>query len=89
MIEGFLLGIIVTCSLAAGAFFVKFWRRTHDLLFLAFAISFIVEGLNRIAFLWIDKPNEGSPTIYVVRLLAFLLILAAIVWKNRKHNRSH
>jgi len=89
MIEGFLLGIIVTCSLAAGVFFLKFWRSTRDVLFLAFGISFIVEGFNRIAFLLVDKPNEGSPAIYIVRLLAFLIILAAIVWKNRKSSRHN
>ena len=58
-------------------------RRTHDTLFLAFGAAFIIEGLNRIGFLFVDHPNEGSPTIYIVRLIAFLLILLAIVWKNR------
>ncbi len=87
MIEGFLLGIIVTASLTAGAFFLKFWRRTRDPLFLAFASAFIIEGLNRVRFLFAAKANEGSSTIYVVRLLAFLLIIAAIVWKNRKRKQ--
>jgi hypothetical protein len=36
------------------------------------------------AFLLVDKPNEGSPAIYLVRLLAFLLLLGAIVAKNRR-----
>jgi uncharacterized membrane protein HdeD (DUF308 family) len=82
MIEGFLLGIIVTASLVAAAFFWKFWRQTRDSLFLAFAAAFFVEGVNRTSFLFIDTPNEGRPAIYVVRLVAFLLILAAIVRKN-------
>jgi hypothetical protein len=85
MIEGFLLGIIVTASLTAGVYFLKFWRRTRDQLFLAFAAAFIIEGLNRIGFLFVEVPNEGSPIIYTVRFLAFLLILAAIVRKNRGH----
>ena len=84
MMAAFLLGVIVTASLAAGAFFLKFWRQTHDTLFLAFAAAFIIEGLNRIGFLFVAKPNEGSPAIYLVRLIAFLLILAAIVRKNRQ-----
>jgi hypothetical protein len=88
MLEGFLLGIIFTCSLAASAYFFKFYRRTGDILFLAFAIAFAVEGFNRIGFLLVSKPNEGSPTIYIVRLLAFLLILAAILWKNRSREKS-
>jgi hypothetical protein len=83
MVEGFLLGIIVTASLTAGVFFLKFWRRTGDELFMAFAAAFIIEGLNRIVFLFMERPNEGSPIIYAVRCLAFLLILAAIVRKNR------
>jgi hypothetical protein len=83
VIEGFLLGVIVTASLTAGAFFLKFWRRTRDPLFLAFGAAFIVEGLNRTSFLFLEHPNEGRPLIYVVRLVAFLLILWAIVWKNR------
>jgi hypothetical protein len=83
MIESFLLGIIVTASLTAGLYFLKFWRRTRDPLFLAFAAAFTIEGLNRIAFLFMERPNEGHPLVYTVRLLAFLLILIAIVRKNR------
>jgi uncharacterized membrane protein HdeD (DUF308 family) len=82
MFEGFLLGIIVTASLVAAAFFWKFWRQTRDVLFLAFAAAFMIEGINRTWFLFIDSPNEGRPAIYVVRLVAFLFILAAIVRKN-------
>jgi hypothetical protein len=84
MLEGFLLGFIVLASVASGLFFLKFWRRTRDGLFLAFGAAFLIEGLNRMAFLLVEPPNEGSPAIYVVRLLAFLLILAAIVRKNRE-----
>jgi hypothetical protein len=82
MLAAFLLGVIVTCSLVASAFFWRFWRQTRDSLFLAFAAAFCIEGLNRLAYLSLDAPNEGSPLIYVVRLVAFLMILAAIVRKN-------
>lgn len=82
MLEGFLLGIIVTASLMAAVFFLKFWRTARDPLFLAFALAFFIEGVNRMGFLVLDRPNEGSPAIYIVRLLAFLLILAAILRKN-------
>jgi len=83
MLEGFLLGVIVTSSVVAGAFFLKFWRTTRDLLFLGFAAAFLIEGLNRLAFLSLDAPNEGAPVVYVIRLFSYLLILAAIVHKNR------
>jgi hypothetical protein len=83
MIEGFLLGVIVTASLTAGAFFLKFWRKTRDVLFLGFAAAFIIESANRLAFLFLEQPNEGTPFVYTVRLFSYLLILAAIVQKNR------
>ena len=84
MIEGFLLGVIVTCSLVAAGFFSRFWIATRDPLFLGFAAAFALEGLNRIAFLFLEKPNVGDGAIYVVRLVSYLLILAAIAHKNRR-----
>lgn len=83
MIEGFLLGVIVAASLTAAGFFWRFYRQTQDKLFLAFAAAFAIEGINRMSFLLVDKPGEGSPIIYMVRLVAFLLLLGAIVAKNR------
>ena len=82
MIEGFLLGVIATASITAGLFFLKFWRDTRDSFFLAFAASFIIEGLNRCGVLLLNKPNEGNPWVYLVRLLSLLLILGAILKKN-------
>ena len=84
MIEGFLLGVVVTTSLCAGLFFLKFWEQTRDLLFLAFGTAFLVEGLNRTAFLFVAVPNEGNAPIYLVRLLAFALILVGIVYKRAR-----
>ncbi len=84
MVEGFLLGIIVTASITAAAFFFKFWKQTGDGLFCAFAVAFLIEGVNRLGFLFVELPNEAGPTIYVVRLVAFLLIVGAIIRKNRR-----
>jgi hypothetical protein len=84
MIEGFLLGVIVTGSATAGAFFLKFWLQTRDILFLAFAAAFLIEAGNRLTFLWLENPHQGMPVIYLVRLLSYLLILIAIVNKNRR-----
>lgn len=84
MLEAFLLGVIVTSSLVAAAFFFKFWRQTRDGLFLAFAAAFAIESINRLAFLVLETPNDGSPLIYTIRLAAFLLIVVAIALKNRR-----
>jgi hypothetical protein len=83
MIDGFLLGVIVTGSAIVSAFFFKFWRQTRDTLFLGFGAAFMIEAVNRSAFLFLPVPDEGNPVIYIVRLLSYLLLLAAIVNKNR------
>lgn len=84
LIEGFLLGVIATTSLAAGLYFLRFWRDSRDPLFLSFAIAFGIEGLNRTARLLFARPSEASPWVFIVRALAFLLILGGIINKNRR-----
>jgi hypothetical protein len=84
---GFLIGVISTCSVIAGIFFLKFWRRTHDSLFLAFGIAFLVEGVNRAVIIDLPEPNQGHPLTYVVRLLASLIILGGILHKNYRASR--
>jgi hypothetical protein len=83
ILHGFLLGVIATASLTAAAFFLKFWRQTRDVFFLAFSAAFLIEGVNRISVLFLERPDEGHPSIYIVRFLAFLVILVAIINKNR------
>jgi len=82
MIEGFLLGVIATASLIACWFFLKFWKKTRDAFFLAFAFFFLAEAMIRVALLFFTRPNEANPGIYVIRLFALLVILAAILYKN-------
>jgi hypothetical protein len=84
MKEGFLLGIIVMASAVASAYFFKFWRQTRDVLFLGFAAAFAIEAVNRTCFLFVARPETGSVALYTVRLVSYLLILAAIAFKNRK-----
>ncbi len=84
MTQGFLLGVIVTASLVASGYFLKFWRQTRDPLFLAFSAAFAIEGVNRTGFLFVDNPESGSVVLYTVRLASYLLILVAIAYKNRK-----
>jgi hypothetical protein len=82
MIDSFLTGVLATASLTVGVFFLRFWRESRDSFFLAFAASFVIEGLNRVSILWLPRPNEGSPRVYLIRLFASLLILGAILHKN-------
>jgi hypothetical protein len=84
MIQGFLIGVSVTASFPASLFFLKFWKQTRDPLFIAFAAAFLIEGINRIPRLFVEDPVETSPATYVIRGFAFLLLLGAILYKNRR-----
>jgi uncharacterized membrane protein HdeD (DUF308 family) len=84
LVEGFLLGVIATTSILAGIFFLRFWKDTRDSLFLAFALAFFIEGVNRSFRIFFANPSEASPWVFLVRACAFLIILAGIVDKNRR-----
>jgi hypothetical protein len=76
-------GAIVMGYAVAGLFFMRFWRQTRDRLFLIFAVSFWLLGIQRLALALTSEPVEAQTGLYLLRLLAFLLILAAIIDKNR------
>lgn len=78
----FLLGMIVMGCLVAGLFFLRFWRKTRDRLFLVFAMTFWLLALNWF-LLAVTSRDEIHPALYVIRLLAFVLILLGIADKNR------
>ena len=79
----FLMGATGALSLIASVLFFRFYRKTADRLFLFFSAAFTLMALNRLAFQFADSPNESEPALYLVRLLAFCLILFAIADKNR------
>lgn len=82
--EHFLMGAIAMASAVAALFFLRFWRETGDRLFLIFAGAFALLGLTRIGLAMADDPSEIDTSWYWVRLVAFVLILIAIVDKNRR-----
>ena len=84
MIENFLSGAVSFGFLIAGMYFLRFWRRTRDGLFLAFAVAFWLLGFNQGLIALTDVPVEERSPLYLFRLAAFVLIIAAIWWKNRR-----
>ena len=74
---------IATACLLAGLFFFRFWHSTRDRFFLYFAFSFWLEGLNRFLVSGMVGTNEEEPLYYLIRLIAYGLIIVAIVEKNR------
>ncbi len=76
-------GALVMGCAVIGAFFLRFWRATRDRLFTMFALAFWALGLNWLGLALLTTTDEARTAFYVVRLAAFVLILLAIVDKNR------
>jgi hypothetical protein len=86
-LETFLTGSVVMASVTVSLFFMRFWLRTRDSLFVWFSIAFAVEALNRCVLTFRVSPNEDEPLFYLPRLFAFGLIALAVFLKNRPQKR--
>lgn len=84
----FLSGAVSMGFLLCSLFFLRFWSRTKDELFLAFAIAFMLMSIGQALLALTGIPVEERSWIYLFRLTAFLLIIAAIWRKNVRGKRA-
>jgi len=68
----------------AGLFFLRFWMSSRDRLFALFAAAFWILALQRVALAVTQAYIEDQAMFYLLRLLAFIIIIVAIVDKNRR-----
>lgn len=87
LLVGLISGAILAGYAVCALFFVRFWRQTHDRLFLVFALAFGLLCLQGLALILTEPIEEWRTGLYFVRLLAFLLILGGIVDKNRAERK--
>jgi hypothetical protein len=78
----FLSGMVTMGFATAALFFFRFWWRTHDTLFVMFAIAFICFSLNQALTALLDIPRDDQSAIYLLRLAGFVLLIFGIVGKN-------
>jgi len=82
----FLSGIITMGFLISALFFLRFWWRTSDGLFAAFALAFLLFALNQALITGIETSRDEKSLVYLLRLAGFALIIAAVVRKNVRPN---
>jgi hypothetical protein len=78
----FLLGATTMATAIAGLFFLRMWRESRDRLYLLFAGAFWLDGLARAALLLAESPSEADPSRYLLRVVAYGMIIVAIIDKN-------
>ena len=79
----FISGAIAMGFAVASLYFFRFWKRSRDLLFLAFSGAFALMMLQAATAL-AEIPAEPRSWVFLFRLLAFILVMAAIVAKNTR-----
>ncbi len=81
----FFSGATMMGCLTVAFFFARFWLKTNDRLFGTFSVSFLLLAIERGFALFDEVGNDES--IYVIRMSAFILLILAVVDKNRKDRR--
>jgi hypothetical protein len=79
-----LLGALTMSCCVVALFFVRFWTLSRDRFFLFFAGAFLLLALNWLSLAVTQWSHETQHQLFLVRPLAFLLIVAAVVDKNRR-----
>lgn len=87
ILYNFLAGCVFFGFLVSALFFLRYWHRSRDELFLAFSIAFALLGISQATLIFANIPTEDRSAVYLIRLAAFLLILFAIYRKNRAVSR--
>jgi hypothetical protein len=80
----FLYGGLTTLCILVGFFFLRFWHTQRDPFFLWFMVAFWSIGASWGVHLIYATSEETGANVYVFRLVAFVLIIVAIVDKNRR-----
>jgi hypothetical protein len=83
----FAWGVLAAGCAVAGLFFLRFWRASRDRLFAGFAAAFFILSLNWVALGITNPGDETRHHAYVLRLVAFLVLIWAIADENRRSAR--
>jgi hypothetical protein len=80
----FFWGMCVATFTCAAMFFARFWRQTGDRLFVTFAVAFVLMALNYLLFALLKVSDDSRHYFFLLRLTAFLCIIAGIIDKSRR-----
>ncbi|HEX7152024.1 MAG TPA: DUF5985 family protein [Thermoanaerobaculia bacterium] len=79
-----LSGILIAAYSMVALFFLRFWVTSRERLFVLFAAAFAMLALQRLALSLTAETMENQTFFYLFRLAAFVVIVFAIVDKNRR-----
>ena len=77
-------GATAMACLGIAAFFARFWRESVDRLFLCLSAAFVAFAANYAALGLLSVPDERRGYAFILRLLAFIMILIGLALKDRE-----
>jgi len=82
----FTWGALAMASLIAALFFLRYWRDSRERLFAFFSLAFVGMAVNWTVLAIIDHPVDEAQQVraYVIRLIAFVILIVGIIDKNRR-----
>jgi hypothetical protein len=84
MTQQFLWGALAMSSGVVALFFLRFFRDTRDRLFAFFSLAFVFLASHWVGLALVNPDVEGRHSLYGLRLAAFLIIVVAVVDRNRR-----
>ena len=84
----FLWGLLAMASAVSSLLFLRYGKVTRDRIFLYFSAAFLAMTFNWLGLAVIEPDNEHRHVAYMLRLLAFVLILVGIIDKNIRAARG-
>lgn len=83
----FLWGVLTMASSVVALFFFHYWRTSRDRLFAFFSVAFTAMALDWLGHAVLTQTDPVRSDVYAVRVFAFIVILIAIIDKNRQARR--
>lgn len=83
----YLWGVLTMACLVVATFFFHYWRTSRDRLFAYFAVAFTAMAIDWLGHAVLSETDPVRSDVYAVRLFAFVVILVAIIDKNRQARR--
>ena len=83
-LNGVVSGAVLMGYAVAALFFLRFWSASRDRLFALFSLAFAVLAVQRFAITITRETMEDQTIFYLLRLAAYVIIIVAIVDKNRR-----
>ena len=78
-----LTGALILGFWVGGLLFLKYWKTTRDGLFAWFAAAFWMMMVERALLAIVNPEDEARPYVYLLRLLAFSMLIVAVIQKNK------